>query len=100
MNLVQDMLAAAAQAAGAHWQSVRGDLESFVQDLAANAAQVGAAFKAGTTTAEDLREELQDLGNEAVIIGRYADQAAKLAAEAALNAAIDVAEAAIKAGTI
>jgi hypothetical protein len=98
--VVQQMLTAAAHAAGAQWGTIRADLEAFATNLANDCTATAANLAAGTITPDDARAEMRDEANEAAIIANYAELTAKRAAEDAINAAIDVLWAAIQKGPI
>ena len=89
-TVVDDMLKAAAEAAGAQWGTVSSDLETFARNLARNSAGVAADLQSGQITPTEARVELDELEDQADIIRNYAEQAAKLAAEQAINAAVNV----------
>jgi hypothetical protein len=93
------MLTAAAKAAGAVWNNVKDDVTSFAQKLIEDSARVAADYAAKKISDDDLKTDLQMLGDFAAIVKNYDTDAIKEAAQAAFNAAIDALWSAIKAGT-
>ena len=87
---LDDMLAAAEAAAGANWNTIRGDLQNFAKNLVQDSAQTAADFAAGAITAEDVKVQLEGLEDQAAIIKNYAVTAVKEAAQDAINAALGV----------
>jgi len=89
-DLVDDMLAAAADAAGAQWGTISADITGFVENLAADSAQTAAKLTQGAITPADAKVELAGLEDQGALIGLYAEEAEQLAAQNAINAAIGV----------
>ena len=89
-SVLDQMLAAAAMAAGANWNSVRGDAEIFAKNLIRDSEQIAKDFAAGNIDGDDVKTDLKMLGDYADIVKNYLEDAVKAAAQAAFNAAIDV----------
>jgi hypothetical protein len=83
------MLAAAAKAAGDVWNNVKSDVTSFAEKLIEDSAKVAADYATGKIDEDDLKTDIQMLGDFAAIIKNYDTDALKEAAQAAFNAAID-----------
>jgi hypothetical protein len=88
-DVLNQMLAAAAKAAGGVWNTVKGDVSNFAQNLIQDSAKITADYAAKAIDEDELKMELQMLGDYTAIIKNYTDTAIRVAAQAAFNAAID-----------
>ena len=95
MALLDDMLRAASQAAGANWPGISADMKTFAQNLIDDSRATGESYATGQISADDVTDELHAIGNEARLIEGYAEQRSKQALQDAINAAIGVLSAAI-----
>ena len=90
-NILDQMLAAATKAAGNVWNNVKGDVTTFAQNLAQDSTQLATDYAAKSINDDELKTELQLLGDYTAILKNYTDTAIRAAARRpAFNAAIDV----------
>ena len=79
-SVLDQMLAAAAQAAGANWNSVRGNAETFAKNLIQDSEQLAKDFAAGKIDSDDVKTDLKMLGDYTDIVENYLEDAVKAAA--------------------
>jgi hypothetical protein len=89
MSTLDDMLAAAATAAGQDWGSIKNDVTSFAQDLIQDTATTAANAASGAITQAEAKVEFDEEADFSGIIANYASDALKVVAQAAFNAAVD-----------
>jgi len=89
-TLLDQMLAAAAKAAGSNWDEISGDLKSFAQNLLRDSKRIATDRAAGRISDDEAKVQLQMLADYADIVENYTEDAIKASAQAAFNAAIDV----------
>jgi hypothetical protein len=91
------MLNAAAAAAGATWNKVQHNFASDLEEVLRSAAEIEADLAAGTVS-EDIGEEmLKDQSRALFVLTQEAAVEDRVAAQNAINAAIDVLWTAVKA---
>lgn len=88
-TILDQMLAAAAKAAGGVWTKIQPDVTTFAQNLIQDSAQVAADYAAKMIDSDDLKVELQMLQDYTSILRNYTNTAIRVTAQAAFNAAID-----------
>jgi hypothetical protein len=93
--VIDQMLAAAANAAGATWGKIEPDLEGFAQNLVQDSAQIASDLATGKIDEDEANVQFKLLADYSAIVANYAEAAVKAAAQAAFNAAIDTLWAAV-----
>jgi hypothetical protein len=94
-TLLDQMLAAALAAAGAHWGIIKDDLGTFSQNLIDDSSRIAAQLASGAIDKDDADIQFQMLADYSAIVANYAEDAVKASAQAAYNAAVDTLWAAI-----
>ncbi len=94
-DIVQQMLAAAAHAAGADWGKISKDVEGFAADLAKVSAETAENLATGAITEEEAHVLFNGMIHTSAMIANYTEEATQIAAQNAINAAIGVLWAAI-----
>jgi hypothetical protein len=89
-NILQQMLAAAAQAAGAQWGTFSSDVEGFAQQLVQESGQTAADLAAGNITQAQAKVQFDGIADASEMIANYTEESVKLAAQNAVNAAVGV----------
>lgn len=98
-RLLTDMLDAAAQAAGKRWTKLKKDATSQLETLAALASEIEARKLAGTIEEDEAEMLVKVQANAARAVFAGIKGQAKLAAEAAINAALAVLRQSVRAAT-
>jgi hypothetical protein len=96
-TLLDQMLAAALTAAGANWGIIKDDLGTFSKNLIDDSARIAGDLASGAIDKDDANIQFQMLADYSAIIANYAEDAVKVAVQAAYNAAVDTLWAAIAA---
>jgi hypothetical protein len=96
-KLVAEMGSAAAKVLKEKWPAVRSFTETELRKIAETVLSIEAGVAAGTTTAADAQVLLDMQSNAARAVLLAAEGMSALAAEQAINAALDVAKAALNA---
>ena len=99
MNLAtvgQDALRAAARTAGVTWDQIQHDFQADLEAVMQAAARIEAKLAAGILTADESEELLRDQARILFVLGKEAEVKAKVVAQNAANAAIDVIWAAVQ----
>jgi hypothetical protein len=89
-NIVQQMLAAAAKAAGAEWGEISKDVGRFSEDLAKVSAEIAEDLANGSISVDEAHVLFQGMIHISAMIANYAEEATKIAAQNAINAATGV----------
>jgi hypothetical protein len=89
-SLVQNMLAAAEQVLRAHWNDVRPFVETEMQKLAATAIQIETGYTAGILNDAQAKILLRMQANASQSVLTAAETVGMVAAQDAINAAIQV----------
>jgi len=96
-TVLDQMLAAAAKAAGGSWEKIEPDLEGFAQNLIQDSTQIASDLAAGKIDEDEANTQFTMLADYSAIVANYTGAAVKIAAQAAFNAAVDTLWAAITA---
>ena len=91
------MLDAAKAAAGDTWGKIQHDFASDLDDVLRNAAKIEANLAAGNLNQDEAEVLLRNQSRTLFILSQEAEVEAELVAQNAINAAIDVLWAAVKA---
>jgi hypothetical protein len=89
-DIVQQMLAAAEKAAGAEWGTVCKDIRGFSEDLAKLSAETAEDLARGSITEDEAQVLFQGMIHTSAMMANYAEEATRIAAQNAINAAIGV----------
>jgi hypothetical protein len=89
-SVVQDMLTAAEQAAGAKWNDIRPDVTSFAEQLVQQTAQTATDLASGAISKAEGKVEFDQMSDFSAIVADYAQVALRAVLQAAFNAAVDV----------
>ncbi len=90
------VLQAAENAAGASWDKIRHNFAADVQSVIENAAAIETALASGEINQADAEDLLRQQSQTMFILSRETDVDAKVIAQNAINAAIDVLIEAVK----
>jgi hypothetical protein len=93
----KDMLDAAAAAAAGTWTVVQHDFAGDLENVLRNAALIEAKLTAGTLDEDEAEEMLKDQSRVLFVLSQEAIVKGRVAAQNAINAAIDVLWTAVKA---
>jgi hypothetical protein len=96
-SLAQNMLAAAEQVLKVHWNDVRPFAETEMQKLAATAIQIEAGVKAGSLNNAQAKILLRMQENASLAVLTAVETVGMIAAQDAINAAIQVLATAVNA---
>ena len=96
-TVIDQMLAAAANAAGATWGKIEPDLRGFAKNLVQDSARIASDLATAKIDKDEADIQFQMLADYSAIVANYAEAAVKAAAQAAFNAAVDTLWAAITA---
>lgn len=95
-DLPQKMLQAAGAAAGREFDAFKADMTDLTRQLAQQAELCATHLTEGSISAEEAREELEALIEASTMLADLAEVEARVAAQDAINAAMDVLWAAVK----
>jgi hypothetical protein len=94
-DILQQMLAAAQNAAGGQWATFSSDVEDIAKDLLQRGAEIQQQLAAGQISQADAKIELDGVADATAMLGNYTDESVKLAAQKAINAALGVLQKAV-----
>ncbi len=90
------VLQAAENSAGASWDKIQHNFTADVKNVIENAAEIEAALASGAITQADAEDLLRQQSQTMFILSRETEVDAKVIAQNAINAAIDVLIEAVK----
>jgi hypothetical protein len=95
-NILQQMLAAAEGAAKGRWDRLSADVTAFAENLLQDKRTTVDDLASGAITELAAEVQFDGIRDQAAMLGNYMDEELKLAAQDAINAAVDVLWDAIK----
>jgi hypothetical protein len=96
-TILQTMLSAAEGAAGKAWSNISSKLQTIAQNVLDDSKQTAEDAATGAITASEAKVQLDGIHDEIDMAAYFSEEALKIAAQNALNAAMDALWSAVQA---